>query len=369
MDELTNKQTNKLTLVLLLCFSMPLYAAEPQVSTDTGRQKSTEDSQQISREKAIDLQRSAKDSTADAIDKMRARTYSTDLLKQFTSRADTQAAVLFEQLVSAIERGEVDMGENPVSDLFRRCGLYSYPHPSPSALFIGSEEEINAYGNRWLTPPQGTPTHVSVSGNALYKYHPQMELKPQRFATPAAALRCYMGYSYVLSETIKEMASQSIGSQKHKGKDSQTYFVLDSLERLTARALVAVIADPDTMGKIDRLTEQTLAGGCMLPTLAALNSGNYTWTCGGIDVDPSKGLAKRSGTPYFGENTFMGTSALFAQVDAYAMTQGLSDSDIKRHSKMKEIAKARSTRLSKKRGQSSSVSSGESLGTGSGVSQ
>lgn len=363
------KITNKLTYLLLACFSLNLYAAEPQVSTDTGRNKTTEDSEQISREKAIDLQRSATDRTADALDRMRARTFSTDLLKQYSSRADTQAAVLFEPLVSSIERGEVDMGENPVADLFRRCGLYSYPHPSPSALFAGSKEEINAYGNRWLTPPQGTPTHVAVTGKALYEYDPQMEKKPQRFATAAESLRCYMGYSYVLSETIKEMAGQSIGSQQNKGKDSQTYFMADSLEQIAALGLVSVIADPEAMKAINQLTEQALAGGCMLPTLAALNSGNFTWSCGGIDVDPGKGLAKRSGTPYFGENTFMGVSAVFAQVDAFAMTKGLSDSDIERHSELKEIAQARSTRLSKKRGQSSAVSSGDTVGAGAGVSQ
>lgn len=363
------KMINKLILLALVCFSLSVYAAEPQVSTDTGRNKTTEDSEQVSREKSIDLQRSATDSSADTIDQMRARTFSTDLLKQYTSRADTQAAVLFTPLMSAIEMGEVDMGEQPVADLFRRCGLYSYQHPIPSTLFLGSPEEINAYGNRMLTPPQGTPLHVAVTGGDLYKYNRQMEDKPQRFSTAAEAMRCYMGYSYVLGETIKEVAGQSIGSQKNKGEESQTYFVLDSLEQLTARALVAVMADPSTMGNINQLTDQALAGGCMLPTLAALNAGNYTWSCGGIDVDPSKGLAKRSGTPYFGENTFMGVTAVFAQVDAYALTQGLSDSDIKRHSQVKEIAQARSTRLSKKRGQSSAVSSGETVGAGSGVSQ
>lgn len=363
------KLTNKLTYLVLACFSLNLYAAEPQVSTDTGRSKTTEDSEQINREKAIDLQRSATDSTADALDKMKARTFSTDLLKQYSARADTQAAILFEPLVSAIERGEVSMGDNPVVDLFRRCGLYSYPHPSPSALFLRPEGEINSYGSRTLEPPAGTPLHVAVTGSALYQYHPQMEMKPQRFATPAESLRCYMGYSYVLSETIKEMAGQSLGAQQHKGRESRTYFMADSLEQIASLGLVSVVADPETMPTINELTEQALAGGCMLPTLAALNSANFTWSCGGIDVDPGKGLAKRSGTPYFGENTFMGVSAVFAQVDAFAMTKGMSDSDIERHSEIKEIAQARSTRLSKKRGQSTTISSGDTVGAGSGVGQ
>ena len=51
------------------------------------------------------------------------------------------------------------------------------------------------------------------------------------------------------------------------------------------------------------------------------------------------------------------------------MTKGMSDSDIERHSEIKEIAQSRSTRLSKKRGQSTTISSGDTVGAGSGVGQ
>lgn len=366
----------RIAILLWTLLAYGAHGAEPTVSTDTGRNKTTEDSTQISREKAIDLQRSSADREAKALESIKARTFSTDYLSQYTSRADTQAAIVFEPIVSAIERGEVDMGNNKVADLFRRCGLYSYPHPAVTALFLerngGYQNRVKNYGvpGVYVDAPPSMPLHVSVSGQSLYQYHPEMENKPQRFAPPSEAMRCYIGYSYVLSETIKEMASQAIGQKKpNKGESAQSYFVLDSLEQLASRALVSVIADPVVIESIEQRTEQVLDGGCMLPTLAALNSGNFVWSCGGVDVDPSKGLAKRSGTPYFGENTFMGVSAMFAQVDAVALSQGISQSDMKRYSKVKETAKGKSTRLSKRRSQGSGTSASETIGSGSGVSQ
>lgn len=380
----------KIIVLMLALVAASVQASDPTVSTDTGRSKTSEKSQQISREKAIDLENSSSDRTAKAVENLKSRTFNTEFLNQYTSRSDTQAAILFEPLVSAIERGEVNMGTNKVADLFRRCGLYSYPHPVASSLFIrpmsgvklriGSMETnvgVNPaknYGvaHTSLETPAGAPLHVAISDQSLYRYSQEMENKPQRFAPPSEAMRCYMGYSYVLSETIKEIANQAIGRKKpnaKKGEKSQTFFLIESLEAMAAKALVAVISDPTTLDQVDNKTKQIVDGGCVLPTLAALNSGNFVWSCGGVDIDPSKGIAKRSGTPYFGENTFMGVSALFAQVDAVAMSSGLSQSDVERNSKVKELAKAKSTRLSKRKGQSSGISTGDTMGSGSGVSQ
>lgn len=343
------------------------------MTSGADQKKTTENTQEVTREKAINLERSTSDRTADAIEKIKARTFSTDYLKQYTSRADTQAAVLLTPFVTALERGELDIGKHKVVDLFRRCGLYTYPHPIPSALFLqsGPFNFRSVYGTPGvaLEVPPGTPLHVSVSGEKLYEYHPDMEKKPQRFAPASEALRCYMGYSYVMSEAIKEMAAESIGTKPQANGSAQAYFVMESLEWLAARALGAVIADPRTIINIDEMTKQTLAGSCMLPTIAALNQGNFLWSCGGVDIDPNKGMAKQSGTPYFGDNTFMGVSAVFAQVDSVALTNGLSRADMERYSKVSELAQAKSTRLSKRRGQATGTGTADTISAGSGVSQ
>lgn len=360
-------------MILLLLIAAPVWAADPDVTSGADQKKTTENTQEVTREKNISLERSASDKTADAIEKIKQRTFSTDYLKEYTSRADTQGAVVLIPFITALERGELDIGKHKVVDLFRRCGLYTYPHPIPSALFLskGSFNFKNLYGTPGVITEvaPGTPLHISVSGADLYKYDPEMERKPQRFAPASEALRCYMGYGYVMSETIKEMAAESIGTKPQTNGSAQTFFVMESLEKLAARALVAVIADPKTITTIDEMTKQKLAGSCMLPTIAALNQGNFLWSCGGIEIDPTTGMAKQSGTPYFGDNTFLGVSAVFAQVDSVALTNGLSRADMERYSKVNELAQAKSTRLSKRRGQAMGTGTADTVSAGSGVSQ
>jgi len=375
-------------IIVLCLFSNGVLAADPTVNTDTGKKKTTQKIQQVTREKSIDLEKSKSDRSLDEIEKLKSRSFNTDYLQQYTNRAETQAVMLFEPLVTAIERGNVKTGDNKVADIIRRCGLYSYPHPTATSLFIlpvngailhiGNSQTnvgvdpIHNYGGSAVTvqTPPGYPLYVTIKGEGLYKYHEAMEKKPQRFAPPSEALRCYIAYGYVLSETIKEMAGEAVGVKKldpAKGKVADTYFLLESLEAVAGKALVAVMTDPTTLTKINFYTEQLLEGGCVLPTLAALNVGKFSWSCGGIDVDPSTGLAKRNGTPYFGENTFMGTSAVFAQVDALAMTTSSSLSDLERKSAAKEVNTLASTRLSKRKGQDSAVSTDNTIDSAAGI--
>ena len=356
-------------MVVFLSLSLVVESAEPTVKNDANRSKTTEKNKALNREKAIDIQQMQSNRKAKAVDEITSRVFSNEVLNQFTIRRDTQASVVLVPLVAAIERGEVNMGNNPISNTIQRCGLYSYPHPSPAYMFTRKEQIVAyQYGIAKQVPVPGTPTHIAVTGNLLYKYMEVMDSKPQRFSPASEAVKCYITYGVLMAESIKEMVGLSVG-EKQSPRKAKTYFLADNVEQVAARSLMAVIADPLTNQTVNQTTENILAGGCMLPTLVAINSGDFTWACGGIDFNPAVGMAKRSGTPYFGENTFMGVSASFSQVDALAMVNNMSNSDISRVSTIKEKGDSSSTRMSKRLALVNNSSSKKDRSSGSGVAQ
>jgi hypothetical protein len=76
-------------------FSNGILAADPTVNTDTGKKKTTQQTQQVTREKSIDLEKSKSDRSLDEIEKLKSRSFNTDYLQQYTNRAETQAVMLF----------------------------------------------------------------------------------------------------------------------------------------------------------------------------------------------------------------------------------------------------------------------------------
>jgi len=356
-------------LAFMVLTALPILAAEPTVNTGTGRDKTTDKKGELSRERAIDLSKTRTNTDTDAVEKIHSRMFASELLSQYTNKTDTQGIMLLRPFVAALELGQADFGVHPVADTFRRCGLFSYMPPLVSA----TPHSVSRPGLAISAAP-GSAKRIAVFGNALDninqdgRYVADSQELTRRFASPRAAVQCYMTYAYILSEATKEMASQAVG-EKRNPKGASVYFLADALDRTAARALVAVIADPTTPEKITRLVESNLQAGCMLPTVAAHEGGDFSWSCGSLEVDPDLNTVKAGGVIYFGENTFLGVSALFSQVDAVALTSNLSDADIQRKSKAKEIASASEARLSKHRALTSGTTSTRKTTAESGVSQ
>jgi hypothetical protein len=81
-----------------------------------------------------------------------------------------------------------------------------------------------------------------------------------------------------------------------------------------------------------------------------------------LQLDWLKGMA-----PNFGEITFMGTSAVFAQAYALAMTTSNNLSDFERKSASKEVNTLASTKLNKRNGQYSAVSTDNTIDSATGI--
>jgi hypothetical protein len=76
------------SLWLLLLVPLLLFAAEPQVGSDTGRKTTTQKERTISREKSIDINKTKSISERDVLEIITNRSYSKDELNQFAMSSD-----------------------------------------------------------------------------------------------------------------------------------------------------------------------------------------------------------------------------------------------------------------------------------------
>lgn len=367
--------------VTILAVTTPILAAN--VGSEATQGNDTKTGQKIEDSKSINIKQGKTKKDSAGAEKRATQESRAEAKQSDDITMETSAANLFIPILQEIENSmDHPAANSAVSGMLRNCSFLSANPPVPTTMalemmthMIGRKQFEQVLNGTYrgmhtettsgeIFSPNGEskfvgPTKRKITDNYLTEdfnvYH------KNRYVQSAPArdvVQCYFAYGITMERAIKQMAAGRRTQESALGE--KTVVVHGDLDTEANKAITSALSDPTLEADIVRHADNTISGGCMVPTMVGIQQGSLDWTCGSLKVDPTTLSATYGAMPVIGDNVFMGVKLNFAQASGQSSVASNAKSKSKYSSS--ESAKESGQELTQGKSRTTSQESGTSTG-------
>lgn len=371
--------------VAILAVTPPILAAN--VGNEATQGNDTKTGQKIEDSKSINIKQGKTKKDSAGAEKRSTQESRTEAKQSLDMTMETSAASLFIPILQQIEGApDYAVSDNVVSAFIKQCRFLSANPPVPTSMALELNQQphlksllrgdfsrpvleemvknnsivsgsVFSGGN---ASPLSIPTpQTMIHGDYLtkdfdiYRKNIYIQSAPARYV-----VQCYFTYGITVERAIRQMAAGKRTLESALGE--KTVVVHGDLDTEASKAIANVLNDPTLATDIASHTENTIKGGCMVPTVIGIEQGRLDWTCGSLKVDPTTFSATYGAMPVIGDNIFMGVKLNFAQASGQSSVASSAKSKSKYSSS--ESAKESGQELTQGKSKTTSQESGTSTG-------